>query len=118
MLLGMQGNSFLLSSQTQRVILGWTRPFLAGSALQLRLMSVGSVQSPGSCVCLHVALQALMNIPHAVLPAAGEENLVIQGDGCGGVFPETPWQSQALGLDAWVTEVPGEMLLFQNQWWI
>lgn len=43
MLLGMQGNSFLLSSQTQRVILGWTRPFLAGSALQLLLMSVHRV---------------------------------------------------------------------------
>lgn len=56
-----------------------------------------------------------MNIPRAVLPAPREENLVIQGDGCGGVFPDTPWQSQALGLDAWVTEVPGEMLLFQNQ---
>lgn len=43
MLLGMQGNSFLLSSQTQRLILGWTRPFLAGSALQLLLMSVRRV---------------------------------------------------------------------------
>lgn len=110
-----QGNCFLLSSQIQKVILGRAGSFLARSALQLPCVSAGSVQSPGSRVCLHVALQAVMNIPRAVLPAPREENLVIQGDGCGGVFPDTPWQSQALGLDAWVTEVPGEMLLFQNQ---
>lgn len=95
--------------------MGRAGSFLARSALQLLCVSAGSVQSPGSRVCLHVALQAVMNIPRAVLPAPREENLVIQGDGCGGMFPDTPWQSQALGLDAWVTEVPGEMLLFQNQ---
>lgn len=85
-LLSTQGNCFLLSSQTQKVMLGWTRPFLALSALQLLCLSAGSVQSSGSRVCLHVALQALMNIPRAELLAPREENLVIQGDGCGGVF--------------------------------